>query len=100
MSAISVRLSCGFFVPVVYNYGRVARRPDVPSGRSTAAWHTATVDSRQKVVRTPLQPTFSGNNPGIHRDASVAGNVSRSVARGLSDSSTPHSSKAATMRRA
>ena len=32
---------------------------------------------------------FSGNNLGIHREASAAGNVRRSGARGLSETSTP-----------
>ena len=31
---------------------------------------------------------FSRNNPGIHREASAAGNVRRSGARGLSETST------------
>jgi hypothetical protein len=43
---------------------------------------------------------LSGNSPGIHRDASAAGNVRRSGARALSDISTPLSIKAETMRRA
>ena len=37
---------------------------------------------------------FSGNNPGIHREASAAGNVRRSGARGLSETSTPLSTRA------
>ncbi len=43
---------------------------------------------------------FSGNNPGIHREASAAGNVRRRGARGLSETSTPLSTRAETMRRA
>ena len=43
---------------------------------------------------------FSGNNPGIQRAANAAGKVRRSGARGVSDTSTPLSTSAETMRRA
>ena len=43
---------------------------------------------------------LSGNSPGIHRPASVAGNARRSGARGLSDVSTPLSTSEETTRRA
>jgi len=39
---------------------------------------------------------FSGNKPGIQRDARAAGKVRRSGARGLSDTSTPLPRKADT----
>jgi len=46
-------------------------------------------------IHTPEsdQPIFSGNNPGLERWAKAAGKVSRKGARGLSDSSTPRSTK-------
>ena len=37
---------------------------------------------------------FSGNNPGIHREASAVGNVRRSGVRELSETSTPLSTRA------
>src|ERR1035437_3303078 len=43
---------------------------------------------------------LSGNNPGIHRDASAAGKTRRSGARGPSEASTPRSTRAETIRRA
>ena len=45
-------------------------------------------------------PVRSGNNPGIQREQSVAGNARRSGARVLSDLSTPWSINAETTRRA
>ena len=44
--------------------------------------------------------TCSGNNPGIHREASAAGKASRSGARVLADVRTPRSRRAETTRRA
>lgn len=44
--------------------------------------------------------TFSGNKPGIQRAAKLAGKMSRSGDRGVSDTSTPLSSRADTIRRA
>ena len=41
-----------------------------------------------------------GNKPGIHREASAAGNARRKGARGLSETSTPRSSRAEAIRRA
>src|SRR5580693_6863723 len=42
---------------------------------------------------------WSGNKPGIQRDARIAGKERRSGARGLSDVSTSFSSSAETIRR-
>jgi hypothetical protein len=44
------------------------------------------------------QPVFSGNSPGIHREASAAGNARRKGARVLSEVSTPRLNKAETKR--
>jgi hypothetical protein len=46
------------------------------------------------------QPGLSGNSPGSQREASAAGNASRRGARGFSDTRTPLSTRAETMRRA
>src|SRR5882724_9283344 len=50
-----------------------------------------------QIMLFPL--TFSGNNPGIQRDASAAGKTRRRGARTPSAVSTPRSVSAETMRR-
>jgi len=67
------------------------------SGRAGVGQKSARTGNRTSAV---YYATFSGNKPGIQRDARVAGNARRSGARGLSDARTSLSSRADTMRRA
>src|SRR5260221_5127523 len=85
----------------------VARQPTynttAPSSSSSSSEHHHTpVEARVCLNKSqnhaaPPAPLYSGNSPGIHRDARVAGNTSPNGTRGLSDASTPFFIKAATI---